>query len=126
MITTLIITNPVEHTKQHRPSILIKNQVQDNGQMRLVILNRNPSKLMHSNAKWLIKLLGQKHKDTLAFNQSSDVAQSSSSSCSPKLSNNVPSTRINHRAQAYKANAQVQLRTIHQSKEQLLKERTKG
>jgi hypothetical protein len=36
--------------------------------MRLVILNRHPSKLMQSNAKWLIKLLGQKNKDTLAFN----------------------------------------------------------
>jgi hypothetical protein len=46
----LIITNPVEQTKQHLPSILIKNQVQDNGQMRLVILNRSPSKLMQSNA----------------------------------------------------------------------------
>jgi hypothetical protein len=69
MITTLIITNPVEHTKQHLPSILIKNQAQDNGQMRLVILNRNPSKLMHSNAKWLIKLLGKKIKGTLAFYQ---------------------------------------------------------
>jgi hypothetical protein len=50
MITMLIITNPVEQTKQHLPSVLIKNQVQDNGQKRLVILNRNPSKLMHSNA----------------------------------------------------------------------------
>jgi hypothetical protein len=71
----LIITNPVEHTKQYLPSILIKNQVQDNGQMRLVIVNRNPSKLMQSNAMWFIKLLGQKFKDTLAFNQSGDVAQ---------------------------------------------------
>jgi hypothetical protein len=70
MITMLIITKPVEHTKQHLPSILIKNQVQDNGQKRLVILNRHPSKLMQSNAKWFIKLLGQKIKDTLAFNQS--------------------------------------------------------
>jgi hypothetical protein len=51
MITMLIITNPVEHTKQHLPSILIKNQVEDNGQKRLVILNRHPSKLMQSNAK---------------------------------------------------------------------------
>jgi hypothetical protein len=50
MITMLIITNPVEHTKQHLPSILIKNKVQDNSQMRLVILNRNPTKLMQSNA----------------------------------------------------------------------------
>jgi hypothetical protein len=50
MITTLVITNPVEHTKQHLPSILIKNQVQDKGQMRLVILNRNPSKINASNA----------------------------------------------------------------------------
>jgi hypothetical protein len=30
---------------------------------------------MQSNAKWLIKLLGQKIKSTLAFNQSGDVAQ---------------------------------------------------
>jgi hypothetical protein len=50
-VTMLIITNPVEHTKQYLPSVLIKDQVQDNGQMRLVILNRNPSKLMQSNAK---------------------------------------------------------------------------
>jgi hypothetical protein len=42
----LIITNPVEQTKQYLPSILIKNQVQDNSQKRLVILNRHPSKLM--------------------------------------------------------------------------------
>jgi hypothetical protein len=49
MITMLIITNPVEHTKQYLPSILIKNQVQDNGQKRLVILNRHPSKLMQSD-----------------------------------------------------------------------------
>jgi hypothetical protein len=44
----LIITNPVEHTKQHLPSILIKDQVQDTSQKRLVILNRNPSKLMQA------------------------------------------------------------------------------
>jgi hypothetical protein len=51
MIIMLIITNPVEHTKQHLPSILInKNQVQDKGQMRLVILNTNPSKINASNA----------------------------------------------------------------------------
>jgi hypothetical protein len=50
MITMLINTNPVEHTKQHLPLVLIKNQVQDNSKMRLVILNRNPSKLMQSNA----------------------------------------------------------------------------
>jgi hypothetical protein len=49
MIIMLIITNPIEHTKHHLPSILIKDQVQDNGQMRLVILNRNPSKLVQSN-----------------------------------------------------------------------------
>jgi hypothetical protein len=69
MIAMLIITNPVEHTKQYLQSMLIKDQVQDNGQMRLVILNRHPSKLMQSNAKCLIKLLGQKIKNTLAFNQ---------------------------------------------------------
>jgi hypothetical protein len=60
MITTLIITNPVEHTKQHLPSILIKNQVQDNDQMRLVILNTNPSKLMQSNAIVINKIIGTK------------------------------------------------------------------
>jgi hypothetical protein len=60
MITILIITNPVEHTKQHLPSILIKNQVQDNGQKRLVILNRNPSKLMESNATVINKIIGTK------------------------------------------------------------------
>jgi hypothetical protein len=48
MITMLIITNLVEHTKQYLPPILIKNLVQDNGQKRLVILNRNPSKLMQA------------------------------------------------------------------------------
>jgi hypothetical protein len=58
MITMLIITNLVEHTKQHLPSILIKNQVQGNGQMRLVILNRNPSKLMQSNATVINKIIG--------------------------------------------------------------------
>jgi hypothetical protein len=56
----LIITNPVEHTKQHIPSILIKNQVQDNGQMRLVILNRNPSNLMQRNAIVINKITGTK------------------------------------------------------------------
>jgi hypothetical protein len=57
MITTLIVTNLVEHTKQHLPSILIKNQVQNNGQMRLVILNRDPSKLMQSNAIVINKII---------------------------------------------------------------------
>jgi hypothetical protein len=66
----LINTNPVEQTKQYLPSELIKNQVQYNSQKRLVILNRNPSKLMQAMQQWLIKLLGQKIKDTLAFNQS--------------------------------------------------------
>jgi hypothetical protein len=56
----LIITNPVEHTKQYLPSILIENQVQDNGQKRLVILNRNPSKLMQSNAIVINKTIGTK------------------------------------------------------------------
>jgi hypothetical protein len=69
MITMLIITNPVEQTKQYLPSILIKNQVQDNSQKRLVILNRHPPKLMQAMQQWLTKLLGQKIKDTLAFNQ---------------------------------------------------------
>jgi hypothetical protein len=57
MITMLIIPNPVEHTKQYLPSILIKNQVQDNSQKRLVILNRNPSKLMQSNATVINKVI---------------------------------------------------------------------
>jgi hypothetical protein len=57
MITMFIITNPLEHTKQHLPSKLIKNQVQDNIQMRLVILNRNPSKLMQSNATVINKVI---------------------------------------------------------------------
>jgi hypothetical protein len=60
MITMLIITNPVEHTKQYLPLILIKNQVQDNGQMRLVILNRNPSKLMQGNAIVINRIIGTK------------------------------------------------------------------
>jgi hypothetical protein len=57
MITMLIITNPVEQTKQYLPSKLIKNQVQDNSQKRLVILNRNPSKLMQSNAIVINKVI---------------------------------------------------------------------
>jgi hypothetical protein len=60
MITMLIITNPIEHTKQYLPSMLIKNQVQDNSQMRLVILNRNPSKLMQSNATVINKVIRTK------------------------------------------------------------------
>jgi hypothetical protein len=56
----LIITNPVEHTKQHLPSILITNQVQANGQMRLFILNRNPTKLMQSNAIVINKVIRTK------------------------------------------------------------------
>jgi hypothetical protein len=60
MITMLIITNPVEQTKQYLPSKLIKNQVQDNSQMRLVILNRNPSKLMQSNAIVINKVIRTK------------------------------------------------------------------
>jgi hypothetical protein len=56
----LINTNPVEQTKQYLPSILIKNQVQDNSQKRLVILNRNPSKLMQSNATVINKVIGTK------------------------------------------------------------------
>jgi hypothetical protein len=79
----LIITNPVEHTKQYLPSMLIKNQVQDNSQMRLVILNRNPSKLMQSNATVINKVIRTKIKDTLAFNQRV-VAQNTSSSYSSK------------------------------------------
>jgi hypothetical protein len=97
----LFITNPVEQTKQYLPSGLIKNTVQDNGKIRLVILNRHPSKLMQSNAKWLIKLLGQKNKDTLAFNHIV-VAQNIFTFM---LFNALEacSTRINHRTQAYKA-----------------------
>jgi hypothetical protein len=60
MITMLIITNPVEQTKQYLPSILIKNQVQDNSQKSLVIVNRNPSKLMHSNAIVINKVIRTK------------------------------------------------------------------
>jgi hypothetical protein len=60
MITMLIITNLVEHIKKYLPSILIKNQVQDNSQMRLVILNRNPSKLMQRNAIMINKIIGTK------------------------------------------------------------------
>jgi hypothetical protein len=56
----LIIANPIEQTKQHLPSVLIKNQIQDNGQMRLVILNKNPSKLMQSNATVIKKIVGTK------------------------------------------------------------------
>jgi hypothetical protein len=56
----LIITNPVEQDKQYLPSILIKNQVQDSSQLRLFILNRNPSKLMQSNATVINKVIGAK------------------------------------------------------------------
>jgi hypothetical protein len=56
----LIITNPVEQAKQYLPSILIKNQVQDSSQLRLFILNRNPSKLMQSNATVINKVIGAK------------------------------------------------------------------
>jgi hypothetical protein len=64
MITMLIITNPVEQTKQYLPSKLIKNQVQDNSQMRLVILNRNPSKLMQGNATVINKVIRTKGSRT--------------------------------------------------------------
>jgi hypothetical protein len=63
MITMLIVTNPVEHTKQYLPSILIKNQVQDNSQKRLVILNRHPSKLMQRNAIVINKVAGTKDQE---------------------------------------------------------------
>jgi hypothetical protein len=56
----LINTNPVEQTKQYLPSKLIKNQVQDNSQKRLVILNRHPSKLMQSNATVINKIIRTK------------------------------------------------------------------
>jgi hypothetical protein len=120
----LIITNLVEHTKQYLPSILIKNQVQDNGQKRLVILNRHPPKLIQSNAKCLIKLLGQKIKGTLAFNHRV-VAQ------------NIfivilfqalePHSFYSHQpsAQAYKANKQT-TKNNTPIKRVALKERTKG
>jgi hypothetical protein len=120
MITMLIITNPVEHTKLHLPSILIKNQVQDNGQKRLVILNRHPSKLMQSNARWFIKVLGQKIKDTLAFNQSSDVAQNIFTfmlfnALKPRTTFTQIASIVWHKH----TKQQVQLRTMHQSKEKL-------
>jgi hypothetical protein len=63
MITMLINTNSVEHIKQYLPSILIKNQVQYNSQKRLVILNRNPSKLMQSNAIVINKVVGTKDQE---------------------------------------------------------------
>jgi hypothetical protein len=62
---------------------------------------------------------------TLAFNQSSGVAQSSSTSCPSKLSNHIPFTRINHRAQTHKANKQA-TKNNTSIKRKALKEHTKG
>jgi hypothetical protein len=112
----LIFTNPVEHTKQHLPSKLIKNHVQDNGQKRLVILNRNPSKLMQSNAIVINKIiLGQRIKDTLAFNQRV-VAQNTSSSYSSKAVE--PRSFYSHQSSdtSIQSRQTNKLRTKHQSK----------
>jgi hypothetical protein len=120
MITMLIITNPVEQTKQYLPSILIKNQVQDNSQMRLVILNRNPTKLMQSNAIVINKVIRTKDQGHTCLQP-----QSSWSDClhlhalpSSRTTNNIHSNRINHRPQTYtkQTNKHI-LRTKHKSKE---------
>jgi hypothetical protein len=49
--------------------------------------------------------LGQKIKDTLAFNQRV-VAQNLQLQALPNFSNSIHSKRINHQAQAYKTNKQ--------------------
>jgi hypothetical protein len=69
--------------------------------------------------------LGQKIKDTLAFNQSSDVAQNSSSSYSSKLLNHVSSTCVKHK---HKHTKQTNKHTKNKApiKKEALKERTKG
>jgi hypothetical protein len=120
-----IITNPVEHTKQYLPSMLINNQVQDNSQMRLVILNRNPSKLMQSNATVVNKVIRTKIKDTLAFNQRV-VAQNTSSSYSSK----APEPRSFYSHQSSDTSIQSRQTSITKNnapiKKETLKERTKG
>jgi hypothetical protein len=67
--------------------------------------------------------LGQKNKDTLAFNQSSCCSEYLQPIALQSFSDNVPSTRIEHRAQAYTKQTS-KLRTMHQPKE-TSKERTK-
>jgi hypothetical protein len=74
---------------------------------------------MQSNAKWFIKLLGQKIKDTLAFNHRV-VAQSSSSSYSSKALDSrttftLIASIIGHKHTQSKQTSI--LRTKHQSKE---------
>jgi hypothetical protein len=68
--------------------------------------------------------LGQKIKDTLAFNQRV-VAQNLQPLALQSFSNGVHSKRINHRAQTSQSKQTSILRTKHQSKESF-KERTKG
>jgi hypothetical protein len=82
---------------------------------------------MQSNAKWLIKLLGQKIKDTLAFNQSV-VAQNLHLHTLPcsQTTNNVHSNRINHRPQTYIKQTDKQTKNNAPIKKETLKERTKG
>jgi hypothetical protein len=67
--------------------------------------------------------LGQKIKDTLAFNQRA-VAQNLQLQALQSSSNGVHSKHINHRAQAYKADKQTKNNTP--LKRKALKERTKG
>jgi hypothetical protein len=77
---------------------------------------------MQSNAMVINKVIRTKDQGHTCLQPKSSCSEPSSS-YSPKLSNHVHSTRINHRAQAYKANKQAQLRTMHQSN-QSFKERT--
>jgi hypothetical protein len=76
--------------------------------------------------QWLIKLLGQKIKDTLAFNQSSCSEYLHLHALpSSRFSNNVHSTRINHQVQTYKADKQT-TKNNAPIKRETLKEHTKG
>jgi hypothetical protein len=79
---------------------------------------------MQSNAIVITKIIGTKIKGTLAFNQSSCCSEWLHLHSS-NFSDNVHSTRINHQAQAYKANKQAYTKNKAPIKIKALKERTK-
>jgi TPP-dependent 2-oxoacid decarboxylase len=74
--------------------------------------------------------LGQKNNDTLALNQSSDVAQKFFTlklfQALQSFLDNVHSTRINHRAQAYIKQTNKHTKNKAPIKREALKERIKG
>jgi hypothetical protein len=74
--------------------------------------------------------LGQKNKDTLAFNQSSDVAKKFFTfklfQALQSFSDNVHSTRINHRAEAYIKQTNKHTMNKAPIKREALKEHIKG